>query len=116
VNRYPIRLSELAYVLRPQVHLDLTAGRAYFDKLKGTPYGWLDLFNFVDLPVAAKGIVCSPFVAGFYRAAGWNIFPADPICKIAPFQFLDLLGPDYVVAYGPDSLASRVPIGIDSHS
>lgn len=108
VDRYPLRLSELAYVLRPQVKLDLEAGRKYFDSLKGTPYGWLDLANFVGLPVDRGGIVCSPFATGFYRAAGWNIFPTDPVNKVAPFQFLDLLGPEYAVAYGPDVLSKTL--------
>ena len=99
VGRYPVRLSELAYVLRPQVPLDLSKGHAWFDTMNGTPYGWLDLLDFVGAPVDRKGIVCSPFAAGYLRACGWSVFPTDPINKIAPFQFLDLVGPDCTVAY-----------------
>lgn len=108
VSRYPLRLTELAYVLRPTVPLDLVAGRAWFDTMKGTRYGWLDLANFVGLPVNAPGIVCSPFAAGFYRAAGWDVFPTDSINRIAPFQFLDLLGLELAVAYGPKTLQEYV--------
>lgn len=112
VDRYPLRLNDLAYVLRPRVPLNLSKGRAYFDSLKGTPYGWWDLADFVNLPVDGKGIVCSPFVAGFYRAAGWNVFPTDPVNKIAPFQFLDLIGEGLELAYSPETLASIVPLAI----
>lgn len=101
VGRYPLRLSELTYVLRPQVSLDLIAGRKWFDQMAGTPYGWMDLLEFVGAPVDRKGIVCSPFAAGFLRACQWNVFPTDPVVKIAPFQFLDLVGPECSLAYGP---------------
>jgi len=103
VARYPVRLDHLAYVLRATQRLDLTKGRAYFESLKGTPYGWWDLLNFVGAPVNAKGIVCSPFAAGYLRAAGWNVFPEDPIEKVAPFQFLDLVGKACVVVYEADT-------------
>lgn len=112
VGRYPIRLSELAYVLRPTAKLDLAAGRRWFDAMKGTKYGWWDLANFVGIPVNTPGIVCSPFAAGFYRAAGWRVFPVDPINRIAPFQFLDLVGEGYEEIYNPsdlDTLATLVP-------
>lgn len=99
VDRYPVRLSELAYVLRPTVPLDLVKGRAYFDSMKGTPYGWVDLLDFAGFNVDKKGIVCSPFATGFLRAAGWNVFPTDPINKVSPFQFLDLIGGGCVLAY-----------------
>lgn len=101
VDRYSVRLSELAYVLRPKHPLDIGAGRRYFYKMKGTSYGWLDLLNFVGLPINAPGIVCSPFAAGFLRACGWPVFPADPIERVAPFQFLDLIGDECQIAYGP---------------
>jgi hypothetical protein len=92
VNFYQTRTSELAYILRPQASLDLAAGIRYARRLVGTPYGWTDLLNFIGFSIDAKGIVCSPFATGFYRACGFNIFPTDDINKIAPFQFLDLVG------------------------
>lgn len=101
VNAYPVRLSELKYVLRPQVPLDFAAGDAWFATVKGQPYGWLDLLDFVGLPVNGPGMVCSPFAADYLRHAGWNIFPTDPPVKVAPFQFLDLVGQECAIAYGP---------------
>lgn len=101
VARYPTRLSELTYVLRPTVALNLDAGRKWFETELGTPYGWLDLLNFIGLPVDKRGVVCSPFVVGFLRASGWNVFPADKDICIAPFQFLDLVGRECEIAYGP---------------
>lgn len=105
VGRYPLRVSELAYVLRPQAALDLPAGLKYFDRVKGTPYGWLDLLAFYGVTKNFRGIICSPFATEFLRACGWNVFPTDRAEDIAPFQFLDLVGPECVIAYGPQDLA-----------
>lgn len=102
VNVYPIRLSELAYVLRPTVPLDLAKGQAYVDTMKGTPYGWLDLLDFAGLNVDRTGIICSAFATEYLRAAGWDVFPTDPARYVSPFQFLDLVGNGCVIAYGPD--------------
>lgn len=110
VGRYPLRLSQLTYVLRPEVPLDLAKGHTYFDAMNGTRYGWLDLIAFVGLPAKAPGIVCSPFAAGYLRACGWNVFPTDPIEKIAPFQFLDLvLEPECCIVYDPTQIARLTP-------
>jgi hypothetical protein len=58
----------------------------------GTPYGWLDLLNFIGLNVDTEGIVCSAFATEFYRACGWNLFPTDQSNDVAPFEFLNLIG------------------------
>lgn len=92
VGHYPLRLGQLAYVLRPTTPLDLAAGLRYARRMTGTPYGWMDLLNFVGVNVDAKGIVCSPFATEFYRACGWRCFPADDPNDIAPFQFTSLIG------------------------
>jgi len=92
VGYYPLRLEQLAYVLRPTVPLDLAAGLRYARRMTGTPYGWMDLLNFVGVNVDSKGIVCSPFATEFYRACGWNCFPQDQANDIAPFQFTSLIG------------------------
>lgn len=105
VSRYPWRDTELAYVLRPQIPLQFLGGIQYFERMKGTPYGWLDLIDFVGVSLDTRGIVCSPFATGYLRACGWNVFPTDPINKIAPFQFLDLIGPECALAY--DLTASK---------
>jgi hypothetical protein len=105
VECYPIRLTELAFVLRPTRPLDLVKGRAYFDSMRGTPYGWLDLLDFAGFNVDKKGIICSAFAAEYLRACGWNVFPTDKANLVSPFQFLDLIGSGCDVAYGPDPLA-----------
>lgn len=102
VDVYPYRLTELAYVLRPVPKLDLVKMQAYAVSMKGTPYGWADLLDFADLDVDRKGIICSAYATELLRAGGWNVFPADPSRKIAPFQFLDLVGDGVEIAYGPD--------------
>lgn len=107
VGRYPTRLSQLCYILRPRVKLDLEAGRRWFETVKGEPYGWLDLLDFVDpfdLIPHGPGMVCSPFATSYLRACGWRVFPTDPPSKIAPFQFLDLIGVGLDVAYSPRDL------------
>lgn len=99
VDCYPVRVDDLAYVLRPRVKLNWIGGLTWFTRLKGTPYGWWDLLAFVGINGDHRGIVCSPFAAGFLRACGWDVFPEDPINKVAPFQFLDLIGRCCDVAY-----------------
>lgn len=99
VDHYPVRTQDLAYVLRPQVLLDFVGGVEWFEQHKGAPYGWLDLLNFIGVPIDSHGMVCSSFAAGFLRACDWDIFPTDPINRVAPFQFLDLVGPQCVIAY-----------------
>lgn len=99
VGTYPVRTSGLVWVLRPKVPLDIVKGLTYTEELMGTPYGWVDLLNFAGIPLNRRGIVCSPFAAGWLRAAGWDVFPEDPIECVAPFQFLDLVGDECGVAY-----------------
>ena len=88
VGRYDYRENGLLYVLRPTIGFDLAASRRWARRMNGTPYGWADLANFVGLNVDKCGIICSSFVAGYYRAGGWKQFPEDEINDIAPFQFL----------------------------
>ena len=87
VNYYPTRTEDLAAVLRPKPFFDLAAARRYVDAMKGTPYGWFDLLNFVGVNVDQRGIVCSPFVTEVLRHGGVPVFNAEPSRLIAPFQF-----------------------------
>ena len=87
VDRYPLRLEQLATVLRPIPPIDLAAGRAWARRMIGTRYGWLDLLQFVGADLDTKGIVCSPFAARFYQACGCDLFNGECPEKIAPFQF-----------------------------
>ena len=109
VNIYPVRLTELAYVLRPTMALDVEAGRKYVESMKGTPYGWLDLLDFAGFNVDRKGIICSAFATEYLRAAGWHVFPTDEARYVSPFQFLDLVGNGCTIAYGPDPKIPDVP-------
>lgn len=102
VGRYETRLKQLAFVLRPRVRLDLQHSRSYFSMVEGRPYGWLDLLNFIGLPIKTRGMFCSEFAVEYLRAAGWDIFPEDDADRVSPFQFLDLLGPELGLAYTLD--------------
>lgn len=102
VDIYPVRVTELAYVLRPTAALDLEKMRAFAVSMKGTPYGWLDLLDFAGFNVDRKGIVCSAYATELLRAGGWHVFPTDKSNLVSPFQFLDLAGNGCDVAYGPD--------------
>lgn len=88
VGRYPLRTADLLHVLRPKPPLDLAAGERWFATVKGTPYGWLDLLQFVGVPIDAPGIVCSPFATERCRAVGFDPFNGEAAAKIAPFEFL----------------------------
>jgi len=100
VGRYLTRMSKLRYVLRTKRTLDLFAAREWFKTVDGQPYGWEDLLYFAGLTVFTQtGMVCSPFAAKYLQMAGWKIFPTDPVEKIAPFQFLDLVGDECSIVY-----------------
>ena len=99
VNLYPVRLSELAWVLRPS-KLPANITFSYAKSMIGTPYGWLDLLAFIGLPVNFPGIVCSAFATNIYRTdLDWPIFPTDTATDIAPFEFLTLVGNGFNVIY-----------------
>lgn len=89
VNLYPARLNDIAIALRPRClkGLDLDAMRAYGKSMIGTPYGWGDLLEFVNITHDFKGIVCSPFATLLYRAGGFDPFDGEDAQKIAPFEF-----------------------------
>lgn len=87
VGLYPLRIDGLKAVYRPREPFNLGAALRWFKQLPPIPYGWADLLNFIDINVDAKGIVCSPFAAEFYRAGGLDPFNGEPSNKIMPFQF-----------------------------
>jgi hypothetical protein len=96
VGRYPLRASELAVVCRPKSDIPTQLGpgvfdwpraMAWFDRQKGTPYGWADLLQFAGWNIDANGIVCSPFIARFVRMLGYDPFNGESAERIAPFQF-----------------------------
>jgi hypothetical protein len=89
VGKYPLRTSELVTVCRPidAVVLNWPRALAWFDRQKGTRYGWIDLLQFAGLNVDADGIVCSPFIARFCRMLGYDPFNGEDPQKVAPFEF-----------------------------
>jgi cell wall-associated NlpC family hydrolase len=107
VGIYPLRTEQLIYILRPHLprsHRRLNWHRAqqYYAQSLGTPYGWLELLNFLGITERGKGLFCSEFVTYYYRAAGWNIFPEDDPAQVAPFEFLNLVGAGFeLIAEGP---------------
>lgn len=92
VDWYPTRTSQLTAVLRPTAKLDLDKANRWAVSKMGTPYGWLELLNFVGVPVHRGGMFCSQFLVEYYRAGGWEIFPYEESNQVAPFEFLDLVG------------------------
>lgn len=89
VNYYPLRLKDLAVVMRPKHPYDQVSALAYADLLVGTPYGWWDLLNFLSIHVNQRGMVCSTFATLILRAAGIPIFNDEDANLVAPFQFLN---------------------------
>jgi cell wall-associated NlpC family hydrolase len=87
VGKYPVRDSELALVCRPLQPFDLPRAMKWFERQKGTPYGWADLLQFAGMNVDATGIVCSPFITRFLRNGGLDPFNGEDSIKVAPFEF-----------------------------
>lgn len=93
VARYPHREDHLAGVYRPIPPFDLAAGRAYAQRMIGTPYGWAELLAFVGISVRGSGVFCSQFATAWYRAAGLDPFPSEDDRRVAPFEFA--INPDF---------------------
>lgn len=87
VNLYPNRLADIDTVMRPRMPVDLDTARRWAASMIGTPYGWGDLLEFVNVTHDFKGIVCSPFATEWYRAGGLDPFNGEDSAKIAPFEF-----------------------------
>jgi len=92
VNLYPIRMTELAYVLRPTAPVDLARANRWAQTKIGTRYGWIELLNFVGVSLSLGGMFCSQFEVEYYRQGGWSMFPEDDAARVAPFENLNLVG------------------------
>lgn len=93
VNWYPTRTTDLAAILRPTKKYNYQAADWWANDKCGTPYGWLELLNFIGIAHQNGGMFCSQFVTEYYRRAGWlTLFPYEASNKVAPFEFLDLVG------------------------
>ena len=98
VNRFPLRLEKLGYVLRPHQPIDLAAAMAWFETVKGQKYDWVGLLRFVLVRWARHGgtpktgMFCSSFLNRWLRAGGVQAFnPAADSDAIVPASFLDSL-------------------------
>ncbi len=110
VNLYCTRYHELAYVLRPTINIwDYQSANSYARSNIGTPYGWLELLNFVGITHRGAGLFCSEFLTYYYRAAGWNMFPEDDPAQVAPFEFLNLVGAGFTVVAKGDECLNATP-------
>lgn len=85
VNLYPLRTEGLIAILRPKQELDLSAGLSWFNKpynkithegVRGRPYGWLDLLQFININIHTDGWICSEFVSLFDEAS--EFYPFNP--------------------------------------
>lgn len=93
VGRYPLRTDHLAGAWRPLHPLNLPAAVAYSVRMRGTPYGWPELFTFIGITVRGRGVFCSEFATEWYRAAGMDPFPGEDPQFVAPFEFA--INPDF---------------------
>lgn len=93
VAQYPLRTSELAYVLRPSVPLAWPAFWAWFRTVNGQKYDWFGLVRFAWFKSTGGGnngkMFCSEFLTRAYRALGVTVFnPDEDADAVAPFEFL----------------------------
>jgi hypothetical protein len=90
VGQFPLRESELAVVCRPKpgTRLNWLDANEWFESVKGTPYGWSDILQFIDFNIDGKGIVCSPFTTLHCRSLGYDPFNGESALKVPPYLFL----------------------------
>jgi hypothetical protein len=93
VGTYPVRLTELIYVLRPNEPFDRMKAYDWFiDHANGQKYDWWGLLRFVWTKKVSKAgddkMFCSEFLTRFYRQGGLQVFNNEDADAIAPFQFL----------------------------
>lgn len=94
VNRYSLRMADLAYVLRPTTAPNMVAATEWFERIaRGQRYDFAAILRFLwpsDAPdVDLDRQMCSPFGARWYRAAEVPAFAShEDADLIAPFQFL----------------------------
>lgn len=93
VGEYPLRSTELRYVMRPNVPFDLAAALAVFNATwRGQGYDYLGLLRFAwRSPVRDRRFdnrqFCSELETRFYRAGNLDPFPWEDADAVVPFQF-----------------------------
>lgn len=107
VGLYPLRESEIAYVLRPGETLDWAAFWKWFYTVNGQKYDWVGLLRFVYTKSGSTGNndkqFCSEAMARAYRALKAKVFnEAEDADAIVPAGFL--LSPNLTIVETPLSL------------
>jgi hypothetical protein len=80
VNSYPLRLTQLIAIRRPEFPVDFTRGAHWFDRVaRGQAYDWLGLLCFT---LAVKQgdpnkMFCSEFWKRFYPCCGLHVIAPD---------------------------------------
>lgn len=92
VDEYRTRETDVAAVLRPSSGFDLNKAMRWFDACaQYQKYGWRTLLNFILLntnPVEGH-MICSEFVAEFYKAGGAPCFADNyPSYRVPPSYFV----------------------------
>jgi hypothetical protein len=89
VNQYAYRRNGLSHILRPTIPFDAIKAHKFFETVKGTPYGWLDLFRFFSLNLQSKGLICSQFGDLLLGAGSVIAFSRDYAAgAVSPRDFL----------------------------
>lgn len=89
VGQYGFRRAGLRHVLRPVGKFDLAGAQVFFERTRGTPYGWADLLRFYSIRIHTRGMICSQFGDLLLRAAGVPAFSAEYLAgAICPRDFL----------------------------
>ena len=97
VGLYPLRDTEIAYVLRPTDALDWAGFWKWFYTVNGQKYDWVGLLRFVYTKSGSTGnnnkMFCSEALTRAYRALGAKVFnEAEDADAIAPAAFLTSAG------------------------
>lgn len=109
VGLYPLRTSELAYILRPTQSLDWAAFWKWFYTVNGQAYDWVGLVRFAwfkSIPTTHNDkMFCSEFLTRADRALGVNAFnPDEDADAVAPASFL--LSPNLVSVSASGALSA----------
>lgn len=87
VDHYPFREAGLKYVRRP-LGFDVDAATVYAGSVLGTPYGWGDIAETVDISNLLPGMDCSHFAAELLEHASCPQFDKNyDKRKITPRDF-----------------------------
>ena len=98
VNAYPFRFEGLVMVRRLKLPFVKEQADRWFETVKGLPYGWAQLAEFVNVDIESKGLICSVFWDLYLQHGGAFLFAPDyPATKIAPRDFK--LSPNAITVY-----------------